>query len=239
MAYRAVPDGVVRCPWCEHKLPPAALECPSCRFPLAHPEGDRSEASTDGRARERSARGPDGEAQTLAEFVAARFPPREDSSQTPASSRASAEPGAHSGDADGRPRARHAHAAVLLGLVSLMLLVSSLVTLRSLTSPDARADRAAERSLIVALAGAQGQETSTDPVVRMPGGSVSTRSSEVSEVNQDGAWFGATRSESGRCFVLAGLVTSPRHGPFGTLGDDEPCTGDQARFRLANQLDPA
>jgi hypothetical protein len=143
----------------------------------------------------------------------------------------------------GRRRRRHrhlTHGAWLLGLVAVMLLASGLATLRTLQSPAARADRAAELTLVTALAEAQGHHGAKDPKVDVIDASrPSTAAGQVSVVSTDGRWYGAARSGSGRCFVLAGLVTSSRRPPPGTLGPDEPCTGTEAQQRLVHQLDPA
>ncbi len=214
MAYRAVPGGVLRCPWCDATLPPAALECPLCRFPLAHPAGGGADSG-----RERTARPPPTVMPTLVPI--GRLP---------------AAPGADSR----RRRRRHlTHGSWLLGLIAVLLLVSGLVTMRTITSPDARHDRAAELSLVTALAQAQGHPTAGAPRVDVIDANRGpTAAGQVSVASADGRWYGAVRSDSGRCFVLAGLVTAASTTPPGTLGPDEPCTGAHAQQRLARQLDP-
>lgn len=224
MAYRAVPGGVLRCPWCDAMVPPAAVECPLCRFPLAHAEGHGGDA-------EGGNRGDGGGGQA---------PPRPSATAAPALvpiGPLPAAPGA------GSRRLRHrnlTHGAWLLALVAVMLLASGLATLRTIRSPGARADRAAELTLVTALAHAQGHRAADDPKVDViDAESASTVPTQVSVAGADGRWYGAVRSVSGRCFVLAGLVTSTGSTPPGTLSPDEPCTGSHAQQRLVRQLDPA
>lgn len=257
MAHRAVPGGSVRCPWCDHTLPPSALECPSCRFPLAHPIDPPTPLSGDPSGLEGPGRRSDA-GSVLGDFVVSDLgPPVEPAaSQRPGpstQSSAPADPGPPSPPRTVRPgddlrpfdqasphrKGRLAHIAVALGFVALMILVSGLVTLHTLTSPAARHDRAAETSLLVALARAQDQPANPAATLEiLPGDEPSTAAGQVSEVEQDGQWFGAARSATGRCFVVSGLITSRGRGPLGTLSKGEPCTGAEAQSRLAHQLDP-
>jgi hypothetical protein len=58
----------------------------------------------------------------------------------------------------------------------------------------------------------------------------------VSVTTVEGVWFGAARSTTGSCHVFGARLDKRSTRYLGTLGPSEPCTGDQARARLADKV---
>ncbi len=217
MARRAQQSAVARCPWCDASLPQRATECPHCQFPLTmaaadgggfRPPEPSGTSSTATSARARSGLAPGG-----------RYDP--------------ARAGVHGGRGH-----RIRIVAWLLGLTSVLLLLAGIGAVVSTSSPGARSDREAIAGLATAL-----HRATDDPgyrqeaVVTVLGGDVtSDQASRVSADQAQGLWFGAARSDSGRCYVLAARASDATPLGRGTLGRNEPCSAARVRFHLEQKL---
>lgn len=217
MARRAQQGAVSRCPWCEASLPQVAVECPECQLPLtmAAAEGGLRTTERNGTS---STATPAGRAPVLAE------------------------PAGHFARPGSGTRGRRVHrmriVAWLLGLSSILLLVAGMGAMASASSPGARSDREAKASLATAL-----HRDTDDPGYRqdvvitdVAGDQPSDQASRVSSDQAEGFWFGAARSASGRCFLLAGRASDATLLGGGTLADDEPCSAARVRFHLERKL---
>jgi hypothetical protein len=209
MARRAQ-GSVADCPFCSATLPQLAAECPECRFPLTMAAAD----------------------------VGFRAPNR----PIAASGRPVGRPvplaGLQAGAARDRFHRRRAHrmrlTAWLLGLTAILLLLAGVGALITASSPAAAGDREAQTNLLTAL-----HRDTVDPGARhevtitvRPGAEASARPDQVSVERADDLWFGASRSVSGRCFLLVSRVGDGAQRGGGTLGKDEPCTGAHVRTRF-------
>jgi hypothetical protein len=123
--------------------------------------------------------------------------------------------------------------AWLLGVTSILLLLAGVGALITASSPAAGSDRTAQANLITAL-----HRATDDPNHRqevqislLPADASSQAPQKVSVDQGDGLWFGAAKSTSGRCFVLAGRQADGVQFGGGTLAKDEPCTGIHFRDR--------
>jgi len=217
MARRAQQGAVARCPWCEASLPQVAVECPECQLPLtmAAVEGGLHTTERSGTS---STATPAGRT-PLPSAPAGRFNPSGS--------------GTH-----GRRVHRMRIVAWLLGLSSILLLVAGMGAVASASSPAARSDREAKASLATAL-----HRATDDPAHRrevvitdVAGDQPSDQASRVSSDQAQGFWFGAARSASGRCFLLAARASDATFLGGGTLSDDEPCSAARVRFHLEQKL---
>jgi len=128
--------------------------------------------------------------------------------------------------------------ACLLGLTSVLLLLAGIGAVVSTASPGARSDREAMASLATAL-----HRATDDPGYRqeavvtvLAGDVASDQATWVSADQAQGFWFGATRSDSGRCYLLAARASDANVLGRGTLGQDEQCSAARVRFHLEQKL---
>jgi len=128
--------------------------------------------------------------------------------------------------------------AGLLGLSSVLLLLAGIGAVVSTSSPGARSDREALASLATAL-----HRSTDDPGYRqeavvtvLAGDVASDQATRVSTSQAQGFWFGAARSASGRCYLLAARASDVTPLGRGTLGQDEPCSAARVRFHLEQKL---
>lgn len=216
MARRAQQSAVARCPWCDASLPHRATECPHCQFPLTI---------------------------TAADGGGFRPPEPSGTSSTATSARAPGAPPSGGRYDPGRAGdlAHRVHririVAWVLGLSMVLLLLAGIGAVVSTSSPGARSDREAMASLFTALRRATDdpgyrQEADVRPVA---GDVASEQPTQISTFQAQGLWFGASRSASGRCHLLAAR-TSGGTPLGGTLGPDEPCTAARVRVRLEQTL---
>ncbi len=216
MSRRAQQSAAARCPWCDASLPQRATECPHCQFPL-----------------------------TMAAADGGGFHPAEPSgtSSTATSARAPSGPAPGGRYDPGRAKVHGGRAhrmrivAWLLGLSSVLLLLAGIGAVVSTSSPGARSDREAMTSLLTALHRATDDDgyRQEAPVTTVVGDAPSDLATRVSSDQANGFWFGAARSESGKCYVLAARAADA--APLGgTLAKDEPCTAARVRFRLEAKL---
>lgn len=213
MSRRAQQGAVARCPWCETSLPQLAAECPECRFPLTMAAADSGfRADHSGTTSTATPAGPS--PSPLVPSVAAHTE---------------------------RPRAHgtRGHSlrvgAWLLGLLSVLLLLAGVGALVSTSSPEARSDREAMTSLLTALRRATVEPGYRQDVVisNVPAEEPADQPLRPSIAETDGVWFGASKSNSGSCFFLAGNLADGKLVGRGTLGASEPCTGAEVHRRFA------
>ncbi len=217
MSRRAQQSAVARCPWCDASLPQRATECPHCQFPL-----------------------------TMAAADGGGFSPTEPSgtSSTATSVRAPSAPAPGGRYDPGRAKVHGGRGhririvAWLLGLSSVLLLLAGIGAVVSTSSPGARSDREAIASLATAL-----HRATDDPGYRqeavvtvLAGDVASDQATRVSADQAQGFWFGTTRSDSGRCYLLAARASDATPLGRGTLRQDEPCTAARVRFHLEQKL---
>ena len=216
MARRAQQGAVARCPWCDTSLPQLAAECPECSFPLTM-------AAADGGFRA-------GHSGTTSTATPAGPAPRP---LVPSVAGHIERPRVH-GSRGHRLRV----GAWLLGVLSVLLLLAGIGALVSTSSPGARSDREAMASLFTGLRRATTEPGYGQEVVVnvLPGDEPSDQPPRLSVAQASGFWFGAARSTSTRCFLLAGRLRDGVPMGRGTLGKDEPCTADQVRTRLEDKL---
>lgn len=212
MAKRAQQGSVVSCPYCEATIPNVAAECPECRFPLTMA------------AAECGLRAPEDPRPIASAIQSGLLVPR-------------------SGAGARRLRFHDSRShrmritAWLLGVTAILLLLAAVGALLTASSPEANSDRVANANLLTALIRVKGDQGYRHEVTvtSVTGNLPSSHPTEVSVNQADGSWFAATRSDSGRCWLLAAhLADGVPLG--GTLGKDEPCTGDQVRLRLESKL---
>lgn len=216
MARRAQQGAVARCPWCEACLPQLALECPECRFPLTMAAADggfvaeSSGTTSTATPPGRPVRLPEAGLQEESELARAH----------------------------GTRAQRLRVGAVLLGVLSVLILLSGIGAIVSTSSPDARGDRQATGSLFTALqrrtveAGYR-QEV---PVTLLGADQPSDQPSRVSTAEAGGFWFGTARSSSGRCYLLVGRVAGGELVRTSNLPEKDPCTAGRARSYLQDKL---
>lgn len=208
MARRAQQGSVADCPYCAATLPQLAAECPQCRFPL-----------------------------TMAAADVGFRAPQADRPIAAGGPLPLARPGLHPGSGRARFHAGKAHrmriSAWLLGLTAILLLLAGAGALLSATSAGAASDREAQANLLTAL-----RRATTDPNARRevainvePATEPSDAPDQVSVERVDDLWFGASRSATGRCFLLIGRTGDGGRLGGGTLGKDEPCSGAHIRVR--------
>lgn len=217
MARRAQQGAVARCPWCEASLPHRAAECPACQLPLTM-------AAADGGFR---AAEPSGTSSTATSPGHIRLPPPPSGRFDPGRARV-----------HGSRVHRIRIVAWLLGLSSLLLLLAGIGTAVSASSPGARSDREAMTSLATAL-----HRDTDEPgyrqetvVTTVAGDLPSDQPARVSADQAQGFWFGAARSASGRCYLLAARASNAELLGRGTLGGNEPCSAARVRFHLERKL---
>ncbi len=216
MARRAQQGSVVRCPYCEASLPHVAAECPECRFPLTMAAADCG------------LRPPEDPRPIAATIQSGLL--------GPASARGAASRSRLPRFHDSRSH-RMRITAWLLGVTAILLLLAAVGALLTASSPDAAGDRTANANLLTALQRARGDVGYRREALVVPvaGSLPSSNDVEVSVEQVEGSWFAATKSSSGRCWLLA--VQLAAGVPLGgTLGRDEPCTGAQVRLRLDKKL---
>ena len=216
MARRTQQSAVARCPWCDASLPQRAAECPHCQFPL-----------------------------TMAAAEGGGFHPAE-SSRTSSTATSARAPGAPAPGGRYDPGRAGVHGRVrririvagLLGLSLVLLLLAGIGAVVSTSSPGARSDREAMASLATAL-----HRATDDPGYRpeagitvLVGDAASDQATRVSAAQAQGFWFGATRSDSGRCYLLAARASDANVLGRGTLAQDEPCSAARVRFHLEQKL---
>lgn len=212
MARRAQQGFVADCPYCAATLPQLAAECPQCRFPLTMAAADVG------------FRAPDGNRPIPASRPIGRPLPLAGS-------------GLHPGADRTRVHGSRAHrmriTAWLLGLTAILLLLAGLGALLTASSPGAMSDREAQANLITALRRGTSEPSARQEVTIdfKPGAEASEGASQVSVERVDELWFGASKSASGRCFLLIGRLRDGRQLGGGTLSKDEPCTGAHIRVR--------
>ncbi len=217
MPKRAQQAAAARCPWCEATLHKLAVECPKCRFPLTMAAAEGGFQATENSG-------------TTSTATPAGRPP------------APVAPG--SGADAGRWRAHGSRAhrlrvvAWLVGLSSVLLLLAGIGAVVSTSSPGARSDREAMSSLATALHRATDDPgyRQEAPVVTLSGDEASDQASRVSTAQSQGFWFGAARSTSGRCFLLAARASDATPLGRGTLANDEPCSASRVQLHLEDQL---
>lgn len=212
MARRAQQGSVADCPYCAATLPQLAAECPQCRFPLTMAAADVGFRAPQGNRPIGSSR-PIGRPLPLAGSAA----------QSQAS--------------QARFHGSRAHrmriTAWLLGLTAILLLLGGIGALLTASSPGATSDRQAQANLITAL-----RRATTEPNARQevtinvkPAAEPAEAPDQISVERSPDLWFGASRSTSGRCFLLIGRIDDGTPHGGGSLGKDEPCTGAHVRAR--------
>jgi len=149
--------------------------------------------------------------------------------------------GGHAPDAIDRVHFTRAHrmrtTAWILAVTSVLLLLAGLGALFSASSPGPRSDAEASANLITSF------RRATDSPGYRQGVAISSverdapsnAPNEVSVDQTSALWFGAVRSTSGHCFLLAVRLSDGQRGA-GTLGRDEPCTATQVRLRSEKRL---
>jgi hypothetical protein len=217
MARRAQQGAAARCPYCDASVPQVAAECPSCKFPLTMAAAD----------------------------FGYRAPDRSGTTSTATPGGRSAVPVLPGGH-DRLPRSRvhgsKAHSARvtawLLGVTALLLLLAGIGAVFTATSSGATSDREANANLITLL------HRATDDPNSHSGVAITAKAADAPsegpfEVSVDRTgefWFGAARSSSGQCFVLAAPLAEKGSQGRGTLGKKEPCTGAEVRRRFEQKL---
>ena len=212
MARRAQQGSLADCPYCAAALPQLTAECPQCRFPLTMAAADVG------------FRAPQGNRP-----IAASRPPGR-SVFLPGSTLQ----GGSRGDRFHASRAaRMRITAWLLGLTAVLLLLAGVGALMAASSPGATSDREVQANLIISL-----RRATVDPDTRQevaidvrPATEPSAGPAQVSVERAGDLWFGASRSTSGRCFLLIGRTGEGKALGGGTLGQGEPCTGAHIRSR--------
>ncbi len=215
MPRRATQAAAARCPWCEATLHKLAVECPRCRFPLtmAAAEGGFQAAEHSGTTSTATPAG-----RGVVPIVGRADPGRS------------------------RVHGSRAHrirvVAWLVGLSSILLLLAGVGAVVSTSSPGARSDREAMSGLATALHRATDDPAYRQeaPVVTISGDEASDQASRVSTSQSQGFWFGAARSTSGRCFLLAARASDATPLGRGTLANDEPCSAARVQLHLEDQL---
>ncbi len=217
MARRAQQGAVARCPWCEACLPQLALECPECRFPLtmAAADGgfvaDHSGTTSTATPPGRSLRLPVAGLEGQSELARAH----------------------------GTRAQRLRVGAVLLGVLSVLILLSGIGAIVSTSSPDSRSDREATSSLFTALRRrtADAGYRQEVPVTLLGADQPSDQPSRVSTAETGVHWFGTARSSSGRCYLLVGRIADGELLRTSYLPEKDPCTAGRARSYLQDKLD--
>jgi len=128
--------------------------------------------------------------------------------------------------------------AWLLGVTSILLMLAGLGALLTASSPGAASDREATTSLLTALHRATDdpQHRQDVAITSLAPEQPSAAGHQVSVAAASGFWFGAAKSTSGHCFLLAGRMADGVPLGRGTLGKGEPCTGAQVRLRSEEKL---
>ena len=216
MARRAQQGAVARCPWCEASLPQVAGECPECRFPLTMAAADGGFVA-------------ESSGTTSTATPPNRLP------RLPV-------PGVEAQSELARAHGTRAHrirvGALLLGVLSVLLLLSGIGAIVSTSSPSARSDREAAASLYTALRRATKEPGYRQDVTLtpLPADQPSDGPARISAEQAGGFWFGTARSSSGRCYVLVGRSTDGELVRTSNLSREEPCTAARVRALLQDKL---